>query len=192
MVLMFPGLAYAQVPTEAWAYRGDMVRSAWRVFGPMAPVAELAAQIHQESAWKINAVSWAGAQGFTQFMPGTSKDMAARFPSECAPANPFNAQWAFRCRDRYLKSLTRTIANKTISECSEWALGFKAYNGGLGWVKRDRKLTAASGGDPNDWRQVNLYNAGRKASAHRENREYPERIFGLSPRYNSWGRMLEC
>jgi soluble lytic murein transglycosylase-like protein len=183
---------HADIPLAAWSYRADMLQSAWRVFGPAAPVAVLAAQIQQESAWKIDAVSWAGAQGFAQFMPGTSKDMAERFPNECAPANPFSAGWAFRCRDRYLSGLIRASRNERTQECSDWAFGLKAYNGGLGWVRKDRSLAAAAGSDPDDWRIVNLYNAGRSGSAHRENREYPERIFRLAPQYVVWGRDLSC
>jgi soluble lytic murein transglycosylase-like protein len=169
-----------------------MLQSAWRVFGPNAPVAVLAGQIHQESAWKIDAVSWAGAQGFAQFMPATSRDMETRYPNDCAPANPFNAQWAFRCRDRYLHSLIKASRNEHTGECSDWAFGLKAYNGGLGWVRKDRARAASMGDNPNDWRIVNLYNAGRRESAHRENREYPERIFRHADNYVVWGRSLSC
>lgn len=108
------------------------------------------------------------------------------------PANPFSPRWAFACRDRYLRAQIVAVRNEETRECDEWALGLKAYNGGLGWVRRDRKRALESGDDPNDWRRVNLYNAGRKESAHRENREYPERIFKLERLYAEWGRGLVC
>jgi soluble lytic murein transglycosylase-like protein len=191
-LLALSGSLQAELPPTAWAYRAEMLQSAWRVFGPDAPVAVLAGQIQQESAWQIDVVSWAGAQGFAQFMPGTARDMAARYPNECAPANPFNPQWAFRCRDRYLKGLIRASRNERTGECSDWAFGLKAYNGGLGWVRKDRSLAASQGADPDDWRMVNLFNAGRKPSAHKENREYPERIFRHALDYAVWGRNLLC
>lgn len=34
---------------------------------------------------------------------------------------------------------------------------------------------------------VALYNDGRREAAHRENREYPERIVVLDARYALWG-----
>jgi len=178
----------AQVPDNAWQYRRDMVQSAWRIHGPNAPVATLAAQIHQESAWRIDAVSWAGAQGLAQFMPGTSKDAALRWPSDCNPANPFKPSWAFACRDRYLKA---QVAGGQ-SECDQWAFMFRAYNGGLGWIRKDRKLAAMAGDNPDDWKAVEPYNSCRAMSAWKENTEYPVRIYRLQSRYESWGRTLDC
>jgi soluble lytic murein transglycosylase-like protein len=178
----------AQVPDTAWQYRRDMVQSAWRIHGPNAPVATLAAQIHQESGWRIDAVSWAGAQGLAQFMPGTAKDAALRWPSDCNPANPFKPSWAFACRDRYLKA---QVAGG-LTECDQWAFMFRAYNGGLGWIRKDRKLAAMAGDNPDDWKAVEPYNAGRAMSAWKENTEYPVRIYRLESRYGSWGRELGC
>lgn len=189
---LLPAIAAAAVPDRAWQHRRDMVQSAWRTFGPGAPVATLAAQIHQESAWRCDAVSWAGAQGCAQFMPGTSGDAAKRWPSQCAPANPFHPPWAFRCRDLYLRAQIIASRNERTDECDEWAFGLRAYNGGLGWIRRDRAATTAAGADPDDWRQVQPYNAGRRDSAFRENTEYPVRIFRLESEYVSWGRALGC
>jgi membrane-bound lytic murein transglycosylase MltF len=198
VALLFSACALAQVPPSATAHRAEMTRSALRVFGPQAPIAELAAQIHQESAWRADAVSWVGAQGLAQFMPATAADMAKFHPAECAPANPFSARWAFACRDRYMRTLLRMqrplATGASLDACSEWLFAFRGYNGGAGWILRDRRAALAAGADPDDWRAVAPFNAGRRASAHRENREYPERIVRLAPRYVAagWGRSLEC
>lgn len=192
LFLLLTGSVAAQdIPWQAWEYREAMAESAWQVFGPSAPIATLAAQIHQESAWRCDAVSWAGAQGCGQFMPGTAADMAARYPASCAPANPFSPSWAFRCRDLYLRSLIRA-SNTGATECDDWAFGLRAYNGGLGWIRKDRALTAMAGDNPDDWRAVEPYNAGRRLSAWRENTEYPVRIYRLESRYTGWGRGLGC
>jgi soluble lytic murein transglycosylase-like protein len=167
-----------------------MSGSAWEIFGPAAPVADLAAQIEQESSWKIGARSWAGAEGFAQFMPATAKDMARRFPEACAPANPYSPAWAFACRDRYLKSLIKATPGD--DDCDTWAFGFRAYNGGLGWIRKDRALTAANGKNPNDWQTVAWFNAGRSLSAHNENTNYPKHIFRLENKYSAWGNPLKC
>jgi soluble lytic murein transglycosylase-like protein len=192
LFLVIPGLLQAGVPIQAWEYQDQMSESAWNIFGPTAPVATLAAQIQQESGWKCSVVSWAGAQGCAQFMPGTAADMARRFPQFCAPADPFDPEWAFTCRDLYLRSLINEMRDRSMDECSNWAFGFKAYNGGLGWVRRDYAVAITAGANASDWRVTNQYNAGRKASAWKENTEYPIRIFKLMYQYESWGRSLSC
>lgn len=193
ILLLLINSAVAQdIPLAAWEYREAMQESAWEVFGPDAPIATLAAQIHQESAWRIDAVSWAGAEGLGQFMPVTAKDMAARFPSFCSPPDPYDAEWQFRCRDRYLRAEMRAQRTPGTTECDYWAFGLRAYNGGGSRIKKDRALTAAMGFNPDSWLDVAMFNAGRRASAYKENKEYPERIYRLEFRYRSWGRGLEC
>ena len=96
VALMGASTAEAQrIPLAAWTHRSEMVRSAYRIHGPGAPVATLAGQIHQESGWRADARSWVGAQGLAQFMPATAADMARLHPADCAPANPYSPKWAF-------------------------------------------------------------------------------------------------
>lgn len=192
LVLLLPGIAAAQVPANAWKHRNEMLHSAWRIHGPGAPVAALAAQIHQESGWDCNAVSWAGAKGCTQFMDGTAVDAAARWPADCAPVNQFDFGWSARCRDRYMRSLKPESLAGGLTECDDWSFRFRKYNGGGKHLARDRMLAAQSGADPDDWQAVQPFNHSRKPSAWRENTEYPVRIYRLEPRYASWGRSLGC
>jgi membrane-bound lytic murein transglycosylase MltF len=57
------------------------------------------------------------------------------------------------------------------------AFALSAYNGGLGWVQRDRRTARAAGADPDRWwAAVERYNAGRNAASFAENRGYPKRI----------------
>ena len=191
-MLLWVSVCQAQVPDTAWQYRYDMTRSAWRILGPGAPIATLAAQIHQESAWRKDVTSRVGAGGLAQFMPATAEDMAKRYPQDCAPANPFNPKWAFACRDRYMRGLLASVRNDRTTECDEWAFGLRAYNGGLGWIKRDRRMTFDMLENGDDWTTVANYNAGRRNSNYVENREYPIYIFKKENRYDSWGRMLNC
>lgn len=192
LAVLLSSVARADAPIEAWEYREDMLESAWEVFGLNAPTATLAAQIHQESAWRLKAKSWAGAEGFAQFMPTTAKDMAERFPEFCAPADPYDPQWAFRCRDRYLQSLKVYNRGAGLTECDTWAFKLRAYNGGGKWTSRDRNLARDNGVNPDDWKAVTPFNSGRKHSAWKENTEYPRRIYLLETFYTEWGRGLGC
>lgn len=187
-----------QIPVAALSWRGEMLKSARQVFGPGAPTATLAAQIHQESGWRVTAESWVGARGLAQFMPATATDMARQYPELCAPANPLSPVWALRCRDRYMASLLKQVRRTKPPgledrPCATWAFAFRAYNGGLGWVIRDRREAARRGVDALDWMAVGVVNAGRSAAAHRENKEYPERIYRRASIYAraGWGPHVE-
>lgn len=179
-----------EVPRAADQYRRDLVRTAQWGFGLDAPVATLAAQIHQESAWRPDAVSPAGAQGLAQFMPPTAAWMSSLYPGRLGAAAPFNPGWALRAMVVYNQwHLERITAANT---CEQWAFALAAYNGGLGWVQRDKRLAADAGADPLVFfGSVERFNAGRSAANFRENRNYPHRILERhEPKYvrAGWGR----
>lgn len=182
----------AGAPSTAERYRRELTVSARRTFGPDAPVAALAAQIHVESGWKTDARSRAGALGLAQFMPATADDMARRFPAECSPANPYSSRWALTCRDRYMSSLLgqiKPISGWSLSEQSRWAFAFRAYNGGS--VIEDRRAAMRAGRDPDHWEQVQPFNGRRRSHSNFvENTAYPVRIFNVQARYSHWGRMI--
>lgn len=173
-------------PQAALPYRYTLVRAARLDWGLAAPVADFAAQIHQESGWQKDAVSIAGAEGLAQFMPATT-DWIGLFLPELSAKAPFNPGWAIRALTYYDKWLWQRIVIP--DNCERMAMVLSAYNGGLTWVKRDRRLAASRQLLPDIWfSQVETVNAGRRLSAWRENRHYPKHIlFVLAPRYLSWG-----
>lgn len=204
LLVLFCATAQAQVPTQCEQYRAAITRSAYRTFGPSAPVALLAAQIHQESGCREAARSRVGALGLTQFMPATAADMALRHPDVCAPANPFSADWAIRCRDRYMSDLLRQFRGGD-READDWGMALSAYNGGAGWVNRDQRMCRANVPllfpcEPCNptrwWGNIELTPDPRRARwAVKENRGYPHRIMCvIAPRYiaQGWGRGVEC
>lgn len=178
----------AEIPSRAGQYRAVLIREARAVWGLDAPVATMAAQIHQESAWRHDAVSRAGAQGLAQFMPRTAAWLPSVAPETGEPL-PFNPGWSLRAVVVYDKWLWDRI--EAASACDRWAMTLSAYNGGLGWLRRDQALAREYGLDPARWEHVRLVNAGRSVRNHEENRGYPRRILGvLTPVYKSagWGR----
>ena len=145
----------AQPPQAALQYRDDVIRNARLEWGLSAPVADFAAQLHQESGWRPDAISPAGAQGL-----------------------------ALVSYDRWLWQRVSAA-----SDCERMAMTLSGYNGGLGWVQRDRRLASQKGLDSTRWfGHVATVNAGRNAASWRENRHYPQRILReLAPRYLTWG-----
>ena len=202
--ILLAATATAQVPERCRVYQRQITTEAHTVFGLSAPVATLAAQIHQESGCRATAISPVGAQGLAQFMPSTAKDMARLYPTQLGPADPTNPQWAIKAQARYMRDLTRAAPGRT--ECDTWAFGLAAYNGGLGWVRRDQAACRAqvqpmadhcAPCDADSWfGNVELTPDPRRSPANiRENRGYPKRILlDLSPRYVTagYGRGVIC
>nr|WP_245182228.1 transglycosylase SLT domain-containing protein [Glaciimonas immobilis] len=156
-------------------YRAELIRNARAVWGLDAPVATFAAQIYQESGWRSDAMSRVGAQGLTQFMPTTSKWIAGLYPQSVGSAQPFNPSWSMRALVQYDRWLFDRIA--AANPCERLAFTLSAYNGGLSWVNRDKKLATRKGLDRLTWFDaVATVNSGRSAANWRENRTYPQRI----------------
>lgn len=182
-----PAFATDRIPTAAEQYRRTLVRSAHAEWGLSAPIATFAAQVHQESRWRADARSPVGAQGLAQFMPGTAEWIAGLYPAALGTNQPFNPGWALRALVTYDRWLYDR--NQASSECDRWAFVLSAYNGGQGWVIRDRRLASASGADQLAWfDSVERFNAGRSAANFRENRNYPRLILLRYERiYLQWG-----
>ncbi|ATO34600.1 transglycosylase SLT domain-containing protein [Dickeya dianthicola] len=176
----------AQPPAAAQQYRNDVIRNARLDWGLNAPIADFAAQLHQESGWNPRAVSPVGARGLAQFMPSTASWISQAVPDLTAN-QPFNPAWAIRALTSYDHWLWQRI--NAANSCERMAMTLSGYNGGLGWVQRDQKLAAQRGLDSQRWfSQVATVNAGRHDAAWRENRHYPQRILlELAPRYLAWG-----
>ena len=167
--------ARAEIPAEAEHYRRDLTRIAQAEWGLDAPVATFAAQIHQESRWKFDAKSPVGAQGLGQVMPSTATWLAGLFPKALAKVEPYNPIWSMQALVSYDRWLADRV--KASTPCDQGAMMLSAYNGGLGWVIKDRKLASAKGADPLTWfNSVERFNNGRSAAAFKENRQYPRLI----------------
>lgn len=189
-VLLFGGHAHADtvIPRAALQYRSELTRAAHAFWGLDAPVATFGAQIQTESWWKPGTVSSAGAQGLAQFLPSTAKWLPSVIPA-VGSAAPFDPRWSLRACVAYDKWLFDRVDGAT--GCDRMAFALSAYNGGLGWVRRDMKKAAALGFDSRRWwGEVENANAGRRASAFRENRTYVRRILhDFEPAYvrAGWG-----
>lgn len=183
--------AEVEIPPISLRHRTALERAAGDYFGLNAPVARLAAQIHQESLWQADAAS-PYAQGLAQFAPATARWLPTVCPSVGEP-DPWDAGWSIRavaCYDAWLYAK----APRT-DECNRWAFTLADYNGGQGWRAREQQLAKAAGKDTAIWfDQVEAFNA-RSRSAWKENRSYVRRILlMLEPAYIAagWGGKGAC
>lgn len=181
-------------PAAAQRYRAQLLRAAHSQWGLDAPVAAMAAQVHQESGWNPAAVSRAGAQGMAQFMPATatwwcSRQASAHAAADCQPSNP---TWALRALVGYDKWLWDRLpagaaASTTADADRLWAT-LRAYNGGLGHWQAESAHAGSTARAAVDA----ACGTARRAKLHCvENLSYPHRIMNvLQPRYSGWGRAL--
>jgi membrane-bound lytic murein transglycosylase F len=98
--------------------------------------------IYQESRFKPNSKSWAGAKGLMQIMPATAKELGVK--------NPNNAEESIQGGTKYLKSLYEKF---TEIEDSVERIKFTmaAYNCGYYHIKDAQRLTEENDLDNKIW-----------------------------------------
>ncbi|WP_225585366.1 transglycosylase SLT domain-containing protein [Acidovorax sp. ACV01] len=173
------------VPSAALQHRALLVRTAHAIWGLDAPVAVFAAQVHQESAWRVGAISHVGAQGLAQFMPATTKWIAGQDP-ELAMQQPFNPAWAIRALVTYDRWLYDRAPTHYAPRDRMW-VALRSYNGGLGHWQREAASTGLA--QPSRAQVDAACGKARRAAVHcKENLGYPHRILVvIQPRYLQWG-----
>jgi len=187
LLMLGQSCAHAQVPQAAAQYRAELVRTARVVWGLEAPVATFAAQIHQESGWRREAVSGVGAAGLAQFMPATSQWIAGLAPALKAN-QPFSPSWAIRALVTYDQYLYERTPVAYLPHDRMW-VALRGYNGGLGHWQAEARNAARGPGVPDRAAVDAACGTARRAKLHcAENLGYPRRILlELQPRYASWG-----
>ena len=172
------------VPDAARKHEAYLKRAALNLWGPDAPVAALAAQIHAESAWRETAKSWVGARGLAQFMPTTEAAYRARYPLLLGTGDANSPRWAMRAMILYMRDLVDEVGPQR--DCiQQYAFALSAYNGGMRWVRARQALSPVP--------EICLFltceiNPGIKPPNQRQNEEYPRKIlFGLEQRYQIAG-----
>jgi membrane-bound lytic murein transglycosylase F len=109
----------------------------------------LAAQMYQESRFKPDARSWAGAQGLLQLMPATARQYGVH--NSLDPAD--NVQGAVK----FLAWLDRYWRERIPDENERRKFILASYNCGAGHVDDAQRLTEKNGGDPLSWNDVSYW-----------------------------------
>jgi hypothetical protein len=141
------------------------------------------AQIHQESSWNPEARS-VYASGLAQFTPDTADWISRLYPADLGDKNPLDVRWAIRALVKYDKWLyDRSSWAETLND--RWCFSLSSYNGGAGWVDRDRKLALQNGRSDKKWICNVQHFSNRADWAIRENRDYVDKIL------NRWVPLYE-
>lgn len=178
MLLATPMVAHSadvSIPDASVRYRMQLERAAGEQWGINAPVARVAAQLHQESSWNPAARS-PYAQGLAQFTPRTAAWIPQICPSIGAP-DPWDPTWSIHaaiCYDGWL--LDRAPGT---TACDRWAMTLSAYNGGESARDRERAAAYEARDDPQRWFGQVERHRSRSVAAWSENRTYVRRILLL-------------
>jgi soluble lytic murein transglycosylase-like protein len=185
--LLFPSPSEAQtVPPEARAWKRLYIGTVRQVWGASLP-AWLAAQVGQESGWRDQLTSSAGAKGLTQFMPRTAEGMEEKYP-HLSSLGRYSPKWAFYAQALLMRDLYHDYAPGR-DRCEVIKFAGSAYNGGPVALNREIGLC---GGDrncnPTKWEDV-AAKVSRAGWAIRENRNYVARITAREGLYaqSGWG-----
>ncbi|HEV2863347.1 MAG TPA: transporter substrate-binding domain-containing protein [Pyrinomonadaceae bacterium] len=106
----------------------------------------LASQAYQESRFKPEARSWAGATGLLQLMPRTAKEFGV--------TNVTDPEDNVRGAIRFLQWLTKYWGERIEDENERLKFILASYNAGAGHVEDAQRLTEKYGGDPRVWDDV--------------------------------------
>jgi membrane-bound lytic murein transglycosylase F len=109
----------------------------------------LAAQVFQESRFKPDARSWAGAGGLLQLMPATARQYGVR--------NAFDPTDNVQGAVRFLKWLQDFWAERIPDEGERLKFILASYNTGAGHVEDAQRLTIKYGGNPQSWNDVSYW-----------------------------------
>jgi len=112
----------------------------WRLLG---------AQMYQESKFKPDAKSWAGAAGLLQLMPATARQVGVR--------DPFDPEDNVRGATKYLKWLSDFWDERIEDEGERLKFILASYNCGPGHVEDAQRLASKYGGDPLRWSDVSYW-----------------------------------
>ncbi len=190
-----PGAAPG-VPPEALRYRARLIREVHFYWSLGTSAAMFFAQVHQESRFRATAQS-RFASGLAQFTPPTAAGVQSLYPSDlktlCAERGgcPLDPAWALRALVLWDRRLWEARAFATGDERLAFMLA--DYNGGAGWINRERTFCRNSGGcDPDVYFNSVQLACGRSTPfradwACRENGHYPEVILRTwRPLYARW------
>jgi len=184
------------IPLAAARYRALLLREVHYYWTLEQDPAVFFAQVHQESGWDPAAQS-RFATGLAQFTPGTAREVQHRFANallglcDTEAGCPLRPAWALRAMvlwDRHLYQ-----QRVCVPEEERFAFMLADYNGGAGWINRERAYCQTTG-----WCHPDLYfhevqrACGRSVPARshaacQENTAYPGQVLRRwQPLYRCW------
>lgn len=118
----------------------------------------LASQAFQESRFKPEARSWAGATGLLQLMPRTAQEYGVK--------NSRDPEDNVRGAVRFLQWLTERWTKRISDEGERLKFILASYNAGAGHVEDAQRLTEKYNGNPEVWEDVSYWLLQKTTQQH--------------------------
>jgi len=189
-MLLLASLAHTQPwPIAAEPLR-DLWDTEWRRCG-LRSIYEpwMLGQLWQESRFRTNAVSPAGAIGLAQVMPGTDQLLRHAYPKRYATLEGGPDAPTVALRALCLLTLEGLRAmHGAPNRKVRWRFNAYIYNGGY-WIRAEQNMATRAGVNRWNWQVVFDFFCGRallnnhgprSPQSCNENREYPEHAFKFS------------
>lgn len=133
------------------------------------------AQVHTESAFKPNAVSPVGAQGLSQVMPSTFRDISR---DSGIVGNPFDPEVNLMAGAYYMAKMRRTFKAPR-PDIERHKLACASYNAGAGNIIKAQRIA----GNPIEWEPVSLVLVQVTGKHSVETTNYVKRIYSTYKSY---------
>lgn len=193
VLLLLPRSVQAYAPAcEKW--KRLLTQHATYQIGLNAPTSLFGAMIYKESTCDPRARNrWSGAAGLGQFMPITRQHVG-QLEKALRGFDPYDPNQSLLAIIVYYQWLDTQVP--VPDPCANAAMILAAYNGGIGWLGRDRRTCGKLAGcDKNQWFGNVENHSSRGRRAFNENRNYVRTVaLELQPRFHEygWGGPLLC
>lgn len=197
--MLLPGTSFGQIPPRAYQYLPVLIEEHQAVW-PESDLTIIARQIQQESNWKVTATrresSGATSYGAMQVLETTWGEIKTKHPTllDGDPVRMLQARWGFRAGLLYDRMMWESSGfAETILD--RYCFMLASYNGGQGWVKRDRELASVAGKNKNVWFGNVELHSHRAESNFDINRRYVREIMDGAKNYSALvgtGRCGKC
>ena len=161
------------VTNAALTHRYDKMFKRYAILHGISPRWAKAVSI-SESALNPTAVSWVGARGLMQFMPGTWEWMAKGYLKDLGPLNPRASIWV---GSKYLRWNRDRVPGASLPNAER--LASASYNSGWGNVRKARAVCIGLMDrfcDPDVWYGHVADHLVTSKASKEETRTYVERI----------------
>jgi len=188
LVFILIHICYASMSERIKAYYPILAEEHSKIW-PESDVTIIAGQIEAESAWKEKATrlekSGVTSYGLMQVLDVTFNEMKKKNPTllDIEPVQMLQARWGIRAGILYDKQMFKLCTFASNCPVNQWAFALASYNGGYGYILKDRKLTESMGYDKNLWFDNVEKFSNRSPQFFKINRGYPIKIFKYAEKY---------
>lgn len=180
--------AFAAIPQRAYLYF-PILKEEHSLIWPESDIGIIGSQIAHESSWKEDVMrkepSGVISYGLLQVLDVTYDELKKKNPLllKGSPSEMLRARMGIRAGILYDKQMW-ILVSFADSTVDRYAMTLSAYNGGFGWLLRDRKLAELNGYSPNKWFGNTELFSKRSVHNYKINRRYVSEILKHADEYN--------